>query len=279
MEAEIQAVVLRALADSDFGGKQQARASINVPSIPIRWPKPGETLGLWPWDKPPIFPGNGDMEPLTVKDHTLIMRAIMEHPLPVLRYLPAKYKSKTGARPSGNEVLQAALKVDQIDDYVKERIRAVLDILPKIEEAQADAPESLKRAVDGLRQQLADKTVAEQRSVLRDSGLRRRYREVGGLDEGMEVAARILEDGQDSIYSPDNSFYYLLQQGSSRAAGRDAISDIGSMDTIGATAGGAVGSVAVGVGAGPGAVAGGVGASAGAAIAHIGIAIWDAIFD
>jgi hypothetical protein len=219
---------------------------------------------------------------LVVEDHTIIMKAIMEHPLQVIRYLPSKYKSKDGPpRPSGTEVLQAALQVNEIDNYVKARMRAVLDLLPQIEEAQAALPQSLKQSVDDLQQQLANKTVEEQRRLLRDAGFRSRYRRDGGVAEGMEVAARILEDGQDSIYSPEHSFYNLLEegQGLSRAAARDAISDIGTFDTIGATAGGAIGSAAGGVGAGPGAVAGGAGASVGAAIGHAAVAIWDAIFD
>lgn len=269
VEAEIQAAVLRALAESDFGGDQQARNR-----IPIWDQFPGATLGLWSGDpdKPPIvgFPSGG-FEPLTVRDHTLIMRAVMEHPLPVLRSLPDKHKLK-GGRPSGKQVLQAALQVEQIDGYVKGRIQAVLDFLPKIEEGQAALPEPLKRAVDGLRQQLANKTFEEKCSVFRDAGLRSRHRE-DGLAEGMEVAAQILEDGQGSIYSPDHSFYKLLQEGqgsSSRPTARPLTGgDIADADGIGAAAGGAVGSLAGGVGAGPGAVAGGAGASAGVAIVAV----------
>jgi hypothetical protein len=271
VEAEIRATVLRALAENGFGGDPrvpQARIS-----SPIWDQFPGQTLGLWPgWpqDKPPVIFGSGGVGPLTVGDHTLIMRAIMEHPMQLLRYLPSKYKSKNGGRPSGGEVLQAALQVEQIDDYTKGRIRRVLEVLPEIEARQASLPEPAKRTVDDLHQQLANKTTEEQRSLLRDAGARSRQRQ-DGLADGMEVAARMLEDGADSIYTPEFSFYKLLQEGqaASRAVARDAISDIGSMDTIGATAGGAVGSVAGGVGAGPGAVAGGVGASAGAAAVHL----------
>ena len=190
----------------------------------------------------------------------------------MLRNLPNKYKSKAGGRPSGQEVLQAALEVDQIDDSTKDRIRAVVDVLPKIEEAQADAPVARKKALDDLRQQLGNKSIQEKQSLLRDAA--RRSRE-DGLAEGMEVAAQILEDGQDTIYSPDFSFYKLLgeTQGSSRAAARPITGgDISNADTIGATAGGGIGAVAGGVGAGPGAVAGGVGASAGMAI--VGLIDW-----
>ena len=279
VEAKIQAIVLRALADSSVGGQRAKQDRIPV-SI---WDTfPGQTLGLWPGypNNPPDIFGTGGEGPLVVEDHTIIMKAVMEHPLQVIRHLPSEYKSQDGPRPSGREVLQAALQVDEIDNYVKARMRAVLDLLPQIEEARAALPQSVKRSVDDLEQQLTNKPVEEQRRLLRDAGLRSRYREHGGVAEGMEVAARILEDGQDSIYSPEHSFYNLLEegQGSSRTAARDAISDIGTFDTIGATAGGAIGSAAGGVGAGPGAVAGGAGASVGAAIGHAVVAIWDAIF-
>ncbi len=280
VEVEIQSVALRALAENSASGQRAGQPTV-IPSI---WDKfPGQTLGLWPGypDNPPdIIFGSGGGGPLVVNDHTIIMRAIMEHPIQVIRYLPSQYKSKTGPRPSGTEVLQAALQVNQIDSYTKARIRAVLDILPQIEEGHAALPQSVKESVDNLRQQLANKTLGEQRGMLRDAGLRSRYREHRGITEGMEIAARFLEDGQDSIYSPDHSFYKLLGegQGLSRAAARDVISDIGSFDTIGATAGGAIGSAAGGIGAAPGAVAAGAGASVGAAVGHALVAIWDAIF-
>ena len=93
----------------------------------------------------------------------------------------------------------------------------------------------------------------------------------------MEIAARILEDGQDSIYSPDHSFYKLLQEGkgSSRSAAREVLSDMADLDGVGAAAGGAVGSFFGGIGAAPGAVAAGAGASAGAAIGHAIIWLFD----
>ena len=279
VEVEIQAVVLRALAQINVGSQRSEQTRV----VRTIWDQfPGQTLGLWPGypTTPPDILGSGGEGPLVVEDHTTIMKAIMEHPLQVIRALPTQFKSKTPARPSGREVLQAALQVTQIDNYVKARIRAVLDVLPQIEDGQAALPQAAKKAVDDLRKQLANKSVGDQCRLLRDTGLRSRYRDHGGVSEGMEVAARMLEDGEDSIYSPDHSFYKLLEAGQeSRTTARDAISDIGSFDTIGATAGGAIGSAAGGVGAGPGAVAGGLGASAGAAIGHAAVAIWDAIFD
>ena len=268
VEAKIQAVVLGALAESNINGQGAAQDRI----FRYIWDKfPGQTLGLWPKypNNPPDIFGHGGSGPLVIQDHTIIMKAIMEHPLQVIRYLPNRYKSKTGGRPSGGEVLQAALRVDQIDDYTKGRIRAVLELLPEIEARQASLPESLKQAVDDLRQQLANKSVAEKRSLLRDSGLRRRYRD-DGLADGMEFAAQLLEDGRDSIYSPDHGFYKMLQgtRGSS-AARAGVVGDIADADGIGGAAGAVVGSFFAVVGAGLGAVVGGAGASSGAAASEL----------
>jgi hypothetical protein len=262
--AEIQTTVLRALAKSDFGGSRRARLS-----IPIWDQFPGRTLGLWigPQDLPPFIFRSGTFAPLSVPDHTLIVRAVMEHAFEVIRYLPDRYKSKTD-RPTGKEVLQAALRVNRIDDTVKARIRAVLEVLPKLEAAEAGASESFKQAVDDIRRQLTSKPVEKQRDLLRDERLRSTHRE-SGLAAGMEIAAQMLEDGEDSIYSADFGFYELLQEGQESSIARDALSDIGSADTIGATVGGAIGTFAGGVGAGPGAIAGGTAASAGTAIKHI----------
>lgn len=264
VEAEIQGAVLRALARTDFAGNEQTRLSLRI------WDRfPGRTLGLWigSEDWPPFISRFGGHAPLNVRDHTLIVKAVMEHPLEVIRYLPNRYKLKTG-RPPGKEVLQAALLVNRIDEYVKDRIRAVLEVLPKIEEAQAAAPESFRVALDDIHQQLTNQSIEKQRSILRDPSLRVRYRD-SGFAAGMEVAAQMLEDGDDSIYSIDFSFYDLLQDGQGASIARDALSDIGSADTVGATAGGAIGAVAAGVGAGPGAVAGGAAASAGMAVKHL----------
>jgi hypothetical protein len=167
------------------------------------------------------------------------MKAIMEHPLQVLRHLPKKYKTRDG-RPPGKEVLQAVLQIDQVDNLVKERIRTVLDLSPKLEEAQAALPESVRQSVESLRQQLTNKTVRDKRHLLRDSGQRSQHRE-DGLADAMEAAARILEDGEDSIYSPDHSFYRLLQEG--RGAARVGAGDVADADAIGAAIGGVAGAI------------------------------------
>lgn len=252
VETDIRDVVLEALARSDAGGVSRLGRRIFDTF-------PGRTLGLW-LDPDVIFPEPGG--PLVPEDHTLIMREIMKHPFHVLRYLDVK---PGGARPGGSEVLEAALQVEQIDAFTKERIRSVLEILPKLDEARAGSPKTLLRAVDGLERQMAAQPVEAQIRMLRDASLRGRL-DHDGLAAGMEVAARILEDGAGSIYSPDFGFYRTLGEGQSATAKKDTVDTIKDADSLGAVAGGGVGLVVAGVGAGPGAAAGAAGASAGAAI-------------
>ena len=259
LEAEIQAIVLRELAATDLGGRSRLS--------PIGIEKFAEgILGFilnWfdgmppPWNIPWRSPG----ATLTVEDHTLVVRAIMEHPFEVIQYMDKKDRT---SKPSPIAVLQAALRVQQIDSYTKERIRMALDILPRLEEARKNAPADLQRSLDDLQKRLARRSIQEQISTLRS--LTTNYRDQDGLREGMDFAARMLEDGQSSIYSPEFPYYRMLEEGQRGA--RSVKEDIKDADTLGAVAGGGVGVFVGGIGAGPGAAAGGAGASAGAAIGH-----------
>jgi hypothetical protein len=255
VEAEIRSVVLRALAEVDFGGQRAMERH--------DWAKfPGGiaggiwgpiTEGDWPWP----LPGSEGDEELSPQDHTLIMRAIMAHPFEVI----ANLDDTRNTNPSGTEVLEAALQVGQIDPYSKSRMRAVLGVLPRIEEARSRAPAKVQRSLDELQEQLTGRSIQERARILRDS--KSRYGSRDGMSEGMEMAARILEDGASSIYSPEHGFYRMLREGKRKARKDHEMADVADADGIGATAGGVAGSLIGGVGAGPGAVAGGAGASAG----------------
>jgi hypothetical protein len=269
VEAEIQAVVLRALAEVDTKGARKLDDR-------IKGEFPGGVLGmiLEPFkDWLPDWLISDD--PLTPKDHTTIIRAIMDHPMEVIKYLGRKERDP---KPSEREVLEAALQVEGIDDFVKDRIRRVLEILGLLEEARSRDSGGLDRSLDELRGQIAGRSIEEKVRVLRDRRTRTRYRSQAGVEEGMEYAAQILDDGATSIYSENHPFYRMLREGKRRAAREEkgiTAGDVADVDSIGATIGGAIGTVAAGVGAGPGAVAAGAAASAGMAIE----AVWDWLFD
>jgi hypothetical protein len=157
------------------------------------------------------------------------------------------------------------LKVRQIDSYTKNRIQRVLEVLPEIERYQREAPDALKEATNDLQRQIAQKSIPEKIRTLRN--LRGRYREQRGLYEGIELAAQILEDGQSSIYSPDFSFYQMLEEGApGHMRPRASFGDLADVDTVGGAIGGGIGFAGGVVTAGPGAVVGAAGASAGFAI-------------
>lgn len=252
VETEIRGVVLRALGTTEFGGRSRLPESIFDTF-------PGRTLGLWLDPDAPFPQPDG---PLSPRDHTLIMREVMSHPVEIVRALRL---SRGDPKPSGAEVLEAALDVDDIDGYTKERIKAVLEILPQLEEAQSKLPRTVRRSVTGLvEDRLSGQPLVEQVRLLRDATVRQEVADVH--DEAMEAAAQILEDGADSIYSPDFSFHRTLRSGTARAAQKDTVDGVKDADAIGATGGGFAGTVIPGVGTAAGAAAGGAGASAGYAI-------------
>jgi hypothetical protein len=197
----------------------------------------------------------------------------MENPIQVVDKLPKQYQVE-GATPPGKAVLEAALKVEQIGDDVKSRITKVLEVFPKLEAAIAAAPASLEQFKETLKKNLNQKNIEEQIALFRDVTFRRKHKD-HGFAEGMEIAAQILEDGKESIYSPTFNFYSMLQV---RRPGihaikpqdlRQGVSDVGSMDSIGAAAGAGIGSVAPGLGTAAGGVAGALATSAGTAIGEV----------
>jgi len=78
----------------------------------------------------------------TVHDHTLVMEAIMSHHSEIEELLPEN--------PTTADVLNAALQVPDIDGYVKNRINTLLEMLPQIEEWQAQIPDEVQGALDEI---------------------------------------------------------------------------------------------------------------------------------
>jgi hypothetical protein len=261
VETQIRAVVLQALAETNFGA--QARLSPSIFDL-----FPGRTLGLWldpdaqiPWSAGPLQP----------QDHTLIVAQVMKYPFHILRALGV---GKGDPAPSGREVLEAALDVDEIDPFTKERIAIVLDVLTKIEPVIAKPTREMKRSVAYVEDLLAGRSLTEQVRMLRDPAVRTRSSTGPGPDpdwlhEILEWILMMLEDGAATIYSPDFGFQKIVQSGHAVARERDTVDTIKDADAIGATGGGFAGTIIPGVGTAAGAAAGGAGASAGAAIGEL----------
>lgn len=220
-------------------------------------------------NEPPSGPGGA----LTVRDHTIVMEALLSHPLELVKALNSEPKDNV---PSPEKALRALLQLRAVDDYTKSRIALVLKTLPLIERARASAPEEIEEAIAALSQKLKGQSVDRQLEVLQDSGLRSKFGSVPGILEGMNLAADVLVAGRDTIYAPDYGFYEVLNSSSGASSiARDAASDISSADTIATTAGAAIGSLVPGLGTVAGGVASGAGGSIGAALAHLWDWIWD----
>lgn len=218
---------------------------------------------------------------LSIEDHTRIIEAVMENSFHLLRGLDLRKYVKDGQKPSGEEVLQAMLNVDTVDDYRKARIRDVLDVQSILEGVRRD--ESVSREMDDRTDEISravasEETITEKiervKDLRRSGDLQRGSSddEVLGRDEANEMIDRtaeltieMLRDGQKSIYWPGHEFYSTVQgEGSTTPTEkRRIVSDTANADTKGLAAGAAggcaAGSVAGGVGCAPGAVTGGVG--------------------
>lgn len=259
VEADIQAVVLRALAETDYNGNRQIQQH-NITQLPedIQEYFPEGTLGIIIDGRVGTVPTNQ----LEVQDHTRIMKAVMDHPYEIIHHMDSRARS---ANPNGRDVLDAALRVDSIDSNTKDRIKLVLEGLGQIEEAERIQSSSMREDREDLERQLNSMPdVSAQVRFLRESASNRRYRQNREFNDGLEIAAQILEDGINSIYSPSQQLYRSLGGGPSAQRIDDHIGDIAAYDGVGGTYGAAVGSVVPGVGTSAGGVAGATGASTGA---------------
>ena len=272
VETEIRGVVLEALAGSPVALTRLPNWIFNQ--------FPGRTLGLWldPDQSPWPDPGG----PLNVADHTLIVREMMTYPFHVLRALRL---SKGDPIPSGSEILEAMLDIDVVAPFVKERIKQMVKVLEKIEPHLAKPSREQKQTVAYVEKLIGGRPLAEQVRILRDPSKRTDKGLNGGQDwlqQLLEWIAKMLEDGELSIYSPDFSFHRLLASGtagsgvasgtagSGQVIARDATGNIKDADAGGAVAGGFIGTVilpVVGTSGGAAATAGG--ASLGQALVEL----------
>src|SRR5438105_3263690 len=95
--------------------------------------------------------------PFTAADHTKLVKAVLEHPLHVIKYLNVP----SGQSPSALEVIDAALKVKSFDAATKARLRAARAGHLRLEAEQAHFPASFTEHLERLQAALADKSIPE----------------------------------------------------------------------------------------------------------------------
>ena len=240
-----------------------------------------------PRAKRPTVRRKATSQPLSVRDHTTIVKAAIANAETLRRLLPATRK------PAGPLVLRTLLKVDSVSPRTKDRIQTVLSVVEALERLRVRLPAKAAKAVREVSDQVSTaKSVTEIIRGLKKANVEKRYADIEGMEQGLSLAVGILEDGLSSIYSPD---YYRKAFGRKGAAGQvvpfTLIVGVAKEDTKGAVSGAVVG-CAVGLAGGsvalPGAGTavgcigvGEVGALGGAVAGSVGEvvgAIWDWIF-
>ncbi|MCW2780674.1 MAG: hypothetical protein JWR35_1123 [Marmoricola sp.] len=192
--------------------------------------------------------------PFTAADHTKLVKAVLDRPLHVIKYLDVP----SGHAPTNLEVVDAALQVKSFDDETKARLRAARAGYLRFEEERAGRSASFTAHLERVHAALEGKSITEMIAAV-DTLLAQEH-----LDDhaaaGLQLAKAILIDGADSIYAPDYPVYELLETVAFTGAQQVAQVDA---DFAAAGGGGSSGGAAAGLG------------SVGAAIA----VIYGAFFD
>jgi hypothetical protein len=193
----------------------------------------------------PQAQSGGGQAPLTVQDHTAVIKAVIENFKPLTKKLGKK-------RPSGVEVLNALLQVRGVDARTKASIRNALAVLPMIEKARKKMPAATKAAVNEVNQQLENartmpemiknlKAVKKSRTASKKSLAAAQAAPDNGILTGVDLAISILEDGRSTIYSPEMLQTISGTSGVTQAAKQPAKNTVGTEDAKGAVAGGVTG--------------------------------------
>jgi hypothetical protein len=177
--------------------------------------------------------------PFTAADHTKLMKAVLQRPLHVIRYL----NTPSGQSPTTLEVIDAALEVRSFDADTKARLRDARASYLRFQEERAKDSAAFTQHLEGVHAALDGKSISDMIAALDDLLAQEHldHRSTAGL----EFAKAILMDGADSIYSPDFSVYELLETTTSAGAQQEAQVDA---DFAAAGGGGPSGGAAAGAG-------------------------------
>ena len=132
---------------------------------------------------------------LTPADHTALVRAVLEHPLHVIRYLDLA----PGQRSTPLQVVDAALQVRAFDDHTKQLLRVAKAAQPEYERITSgtdDGSGSRAKITEALEGTSVADMIAGLDKLLSDDSFT-------GSKEAVEFAKNMLLDGQDTIYAPD----------------------------------------------------------------------------
>jgi hypothetical protein len=144
--------------------------------------------------------------PFTAADHTKLLSAVLERPLHILKYLNVP----PGEYPTNLQLIDAALQVKCFDAGTKARLQAAREGYLRFEEERAKDSAGYKERRARTDAALEGKTIPEMIAAVDDLRTQepdQRYA------MGLKLAKEILEDGADTIYSPDFHAWELIDDG------------------------------------------------------------------
>lgn len=218
---------------------------------------------------------------LLVKDHTMVVRAVMENYPLILRTLDVNKFKLQNKKPSPTDILKAALKVEERID-VKDRIRLVLQLLPLIEVAQKEMSASDREAGKAIIKDIEElQTVPEMIKALTNMHAKYPRVEYESLSIGIEISIDMLRNGGASIYSADFKYYRHLVEAKKRSDKTisEHVNDVAKRDVkgllIGAVRGCLIATMFTGGGCAAGAATAGIAVAIENSVDEVIAKVWD----
>ncbi len=194
---------------------------------------------------------------ITVKNHTTVMMDLMDNVVAVFKQLEELRTFVVRRKaPQSEDVLKALIKTPTVSTSSKRIAMSWLKLLPKLQQAERGLPPDMKNLLAEIRKQIdSQKSYASILLFLSKLQQNAKVRKSPKVKKSVQVAATMLVDGLQTIYSSDNHFNAVFAQE------HNAIK-VAKADIIGAIGGGVAGSIFPGAGTTTGAAAIGIGASA-----------------
>lgn len=268
LETNIQEMALGALARIDF------RGDIRIGRLPPG--TYGMIFGDWPPDLLSGLPEQPEQPDIKIRDHTLIIEAVMQNGLALTRILANERKNSR--RVSGATVLEGLLILPSVDSDLKHKITTILSYMRDNAKLTSNLSREAKAALSEMTKLIdSSQSVEETESFLDQFGRDGRLQKIDGVALAVRIASEIFKDGRATIYSPEYPFYDGMRSddGIGTIAQEKGASDVAKEDVKGGVTGAMGGSVA-----GPkGALLGGVGGALLGSAAEAISQLWDSIFD
>ncbi len=152
------------------------------------------------------LPSNGDIIVLGASDHANVVGDVVSNGDRI------QVTSLTGitilTTPTVEELLNAALEVEEIDSDTKDSINIILDLLPEVEDWLAEIPDETWQAIDEIMGNVTElETVTDTIDVLQEAIDSDKYDDYDYLPEALEFGIDLLQAGRYTIYNPAWSPY------------------------------------------------------------------------